>query len=53
MIILSSCLSTLLLADLTNKYIWITLFGFISFGIIGFMDDYAKVTKNNHYKRKK
>ncbi|MCC8418500.1 MAG: phospho-N-acetylmuramoyl-pentapeptide-transferase [Rickettsia endosymbiont of Glossina mortisans submortisans] len=49
MIILSSCLSTLLLADLTNKYIWITLFGFISFGIIGFMDDYAKVTKNNHY----
>ena len=49
MIILSSCLSTLLLADLTNKYTWITLFGFISFGIIGFMDDYAKVTKNNHY----
>ncbi|HJD61419.1 MAG TPA: phospho-N-acetylmuramoyl-pentapeptide-transferase [Rickettsia endosymbiont of Columbicola hoogstraali] len=49
MIILSSCFSTLLLADLTNKYIWITLFGFISFGIIGFLDDYAKVTKNNHY----
>ncbi|BDU60827.1 phospho-N-acetylmuramoyl-pentapeptide-transferase [Candidatus Rickettsia kotlanii] len=49
MIILSSCLSTLLLADLTNEYIWITLFGCISFGIIGFMDDYAKVTKNNHY----
>ncbi|ADE30132.1 phospho-N-acetylmuramoyl-pentapeptide-transferase [Rickettsia prowazekii] len=49
MIILSSCLSTLLLADLTNKYIWITLFGFISFGIIGFMDDYAKVKRNNHY----
>lgn len=49
MIILSSCCSTLLLADLTNKYIWITLFGFISFGIIGFLDDYAKVTKNNHY----
>ncbi|HJD65149.1 MAG TPA: phospho-N-acetylmuramoyl-pentapeptide-transferase [Rickettsia endosymbiont of Diachasma alloeum] len=49
MIILSSCFSTLLLADLTNKYIWITLFGFVSFGIIGFLDDYAKVTKNNHY----
>jgi len=49
MIILSSCFSTLLLADLTNKYIWITLFGFISFGVIGFFDDYAKVTKNSHY----
>ncbi|WP_347938919.1 phospho-N-acetylmuramoyl-pentapeptide-transferase [Rickettsia oklahomensis] len=48
-IILSSCLATLLLADLTNKYIWITLFGFISFGIIGFIDDYAKITKNSHY----
>ncbi|MFY9590078.1 phospho-N-acetylmuramoyl-pentapeptide-transferase [Rickettsia endosymbiont of Halotydeus destructor] len=48
MIILSSCLTTLLLADITNKYIWISLFGFISFGIIGFLDDYAKITKNNH-----
>lgn len=48
MIILSVCFSTLLLADLTNKYIWIALFGFISFGIVGFIDDYAKITKNNH-----
>nr|WP_253307760.1 phospho-N-acetylmuramoyl-pentapeptide-transferase [Rickettsia endosymbiont of Ceutorhynchus assimilis] len=48
MIILSVCFSTLLLADLTNKYIWISIFGFISFGIIGFIDDYAKITKNNH-----
>ncbi|MGX6960393.1 MAG: phospho-N-acetylmuramoyl-pentapeptide-transferase [Rickettsia endosymbiont of Pentastiridius leporinus] len=49
MIILSSCFSTLLLADLNNKYIWVALLGFISFGILGFIDDYAKVTKNNHY----
>lgn len=49
MIILSSCFSTLLLADLTNKYIWIILLGFISFGVIGFLDDYAKVAKNSHY----
>jgi phospho-N-acetylmuramoyl-pentapeptide-transferase len=48
MIILSVCLSTLLFADLTNKYIWVVLFVFIGFGMIGFMDDYAKITKNNH-----
>ncbi|WP_341789386.1 phospho-N-acetylmuramoyl-pentapeptide-transferase [Rickettsia endosymbiont of Polydrusus tereticollis] len=48
MIILSVCFSTLLLADLTNKYIWLSIFGFISFGIVGFIDDYAKITKNNH-----
>lgn len=48
MIILSVAISTLLFADLTNKYIWIALFVFISFGILGFVDDYTKVTKKNH-----
>jgi phospho-N-acetylmuramoyl-pentapeptide-transferase len=48
MIIISVVMSTLLLADLRNKYIWITLFVFVSFGILGFLDDYLKVTKNNH-----
>jgi phospho-N-acetylmuramoyl-pentapeptide-transferase len=48
MIILSVSISTILLADLTNKYIWIALFVFVSFGIVGFIDDYAKITKNHH-----
>jgi len=47
-IIISVLISTLLLADLRNKYIWITLFIFVGFGIIGFLDDYSKVKKNNH-----
>lgn len=48
MIILSVCCSTLLFTDLTNKYIWIVLVVFIGFGIIGFLDDYAKIRKNHH-----
>jgi phospho-N-acetylmuramoyl-pentapeptide-transferase len=38
---------TLLWADLTNKYIWITLFITIGYGVIGFVDDYKKVVKKN------
>jgi phospho-N-acetylmuramoyl-pentapeptide-transferase len=38
---------TLLWADLTNRYIWITLFITIGYGIIGFVDDYKKVVEKN------
>ncbi|MHB8058131.1 MAG: phospho-N-acetylmuramoyl-pentapeptide-transferase [Desulfuromonadaceae bacterium] len=38
---------TLLWADLTNQYIWITLFITISYGLIGFVDDYKKVVKKD------
>jgi phospho-N-acetylmuramoyl-pentapeptide-transferase len=48
-IIITTIIPTLLLVDLTNPYIWITMFVFIGLGIVGFVDDYAKVTKNNHY----
>jgi phospho-N-acetylmuramoyl-pentapeptide-transferase len=39
---------TLLWADLTDVYIWIALFGFVAFGVIGFIDDYAKVTNKRN-----
>lgn len=48
MIIFSVVITTLLLADLTNYYIWVILFVLGAFGILGFLDDYAKVKKNNH-----
>ncbi|MDD2734291.1 MAG: phospho-N-acetylmuramoyl-pentapeptide-transferase [Desulfuromonadaceae bacterium] len=38
---------TLLWADLTNQYIWLTLFITIGYGIIGFVDDYKKVVEKN------
>ncbi|HSP07206.1 MAG TPA: phospho-N-acetylmuramoyl-pentapeptide-transferase [Acidobacteriota bacterium] len=36
---------TLLWADLTNYFIWILLFSTLTFGAIGFIDDYTKITK--------
>ena len=41
-------ISTLLWADLTNTYIWIVLYITFGFGLIGFIDDYLKVSKNNN-----
>ena len=37
--------ATLMWARLDNLYVWILLFVTLSFGLIGFADDYAKVTK--------
>jgi phospho-N-acetylmuramoyl-pentapeptide-transferase len=42
LILFSLVLSTLLLADLTNPYIWLVLFVTLGFGAIGFVDDYRK-----------
>ncbi|MGC3936531.1 phospho-N-acetylmuramoyl-pentapeptide-transferase [Roseobacter sp. EG26] len=39
--------STLLWARLDNPFIWIVLFVTMSFAAIGFMDDYAKVSKQS------
>ena len=40
--------STLLWARLDNGYVWLVLFVTVGFGLIGFADDYAKVTKQTH-----
>nr|WP_245398741.1 phospho-N-acetylmuramoyl-pentapeptide-transferase [Oceaniglobus trochenteri] len=40
--------STLLWARLDNPYVWMVLLVTAGFGLIGFADDYAKVTKNTH-----
>ncbi|TMO12036.1 phospho-N-acetylmuramoyl-pentapeptide-transferase, partial [Pseudoalteromonas sp. S185] len=37
--------STLLWADLSNKYVWATLFVIGSLGLVGFIDDYRKVIR--------
>ena len=48
LLILSAVLvSTLAWARLDNPYIWIVLLVTLAFGLIGFADDYAKVTKQN------
>ena len=47
MILIAMVLSTLLWANLTNPFIWISLFVILAFGSIGFVDDYFKLTKKN------
>ena len=39
--------STLLWARPDNPYIWIILFVTVAFGLVGFADDYAKITKGS------
>ena len=39
--------STLLWARLDNPFVWMVLFVTLSFALIGFADDYAKVSKQN------
>ena len=47
LILFSLTLATLLLADLTNFYVWLALGVTISFGLIGFIDDYRKLSRRN------
>src|SRR5499427_4976979 len=48
MILFGIVVSTLLWANLSNRYVWIVLGVTLSFGAIGFYDDYLKVTKQTH-----
>ncbi len=47
-ILISLGISSLLWADLENPYVWSVLIVTIGFGAIGFVDDFAKVTKQHH-----
>ncbi|HET9843410.1 MAG TPA: phospho-N-acetylmuramoyl-pentapeptide-transferase [Gammaproteobacteria bacterium] len=47
LILLAITVATLLWADLRNRYVWITLFVTLSFGLIGWVDDYRKIIKRN------
>lgn len=44
LILLALALSTLLWADLSNGYVWVVLLVTIGFGLVGFGDDYLKLT---------
>lgn len=47
LILLALGVSTLLWADLRNGYVWAVLLVTLGYGMIGFMDDFLKVTKRN------
>jgi len=48
MILMGLVVSTLLWANPHNPYVWIVLGVTLSYGMIGFYDDYLKVTKQTH-----
>ncbi|MET0444473.1 MAG: phospho-N-acetylmuramoyl-pentapeptide-transferase, partial [Pseudorhodoplanes sp.] len=48
MIIFAVTASTILWANPANPYVWIVLGVTLAFGVIGFYDDYLKVTKQSH-----
>jgi phospho-N-acetylmuramoyl-pentapeptide-transferase len=48
MILSGVTVTTLLWANLLNPYVWIVLGVTLSFGLVGFYDDYLKVTKQSH-----
>lgn len=45
LIMFAVLLSTLLWADVSNRYVWLVLFATIGFGVVGFADDYLKFVR--------
>ena len=45
LIIFAVLLSTLLWADVRNLYVWLVVLSIVGFGLIGFIDDYIKISR--------
>src|SRR5437867_12643192 len=48
LIIISVVIPTLLWANLRDSYVWMALLGLVSYGAIGFFDDYAKILQRRN-----
>jgi phospho-N-acetylmuramoyl-pentapeptide-transferase len=47
LILIAIAFSTLLWADLGNRFVWIVLIVMLAFGVVGFVDDYKKLILGN------
>jgi phospho-N-acetylmuramoyl-pentapeptide-transferase len=47
LILFALVMATLLWCDLHNRFIWLALAVTVGFGVVGFMDDYMKITHKN------
>lgn len=48
MILSGMIVATLLWANLKNPYVWVVLLVTVSFGLVGFYDDYLKISQSSH-----
>jgi len=48
LIIVAVSISVLIWADLTSAYVWLTMLVFLGFGVVGFVDDYMKVSHHQN-----
>ena len=48
LILMALSISTLVWMDLSNGFVWVTLFVTMGFGLVGFADDYRKLTRRSH-----
>jgi phospho-N-acetylmuramoyl-pentapeptide-transferase len=46
LILFALVIPTLLWCDLTNRFVWLTLLVTIGYGVVGFIDDYRKLTRS-------
>ncbi len=49
LILTAALVPTLLWANLTNVYVWITVLTTAGFGAVGFLDDYLKIVRRSHH----
>ncbi|MEW6765284.1 MAG: phospho-N-acetylmuramoyl-pentapeptide-transferase [Pseudomonadota bacterium] len=47
LILVAIAVATLLWGDLTNRYVWIVLLVTLAFGVVGWMDDWLKISRRN------
>ncbi|CBL44252.1 Phospho-N-acetylmuramoyl-pentapeptide-transferase [gamma proteobacterium HdN1] len=47
LILVAIAIATLLWSDLSNRYVWVVLIITLSFGAVGWVDDYRKVVQKN------
>ncbi len=47
LILISIAISTLLWADLTNRFVWVVMVVTLLFGVVGYVDDYRKIIEKN------
>jgi phospho-N-acetylmuramoyl-pentapeptide-transferase len=49
LILAAAIVPTLLWADLKSAYVWIAVVSTVAFGVVGFLDDYLKISRRSHH----